>query len=237
MTRWVENGDSIELYVFGKPLEEEPEWFSENGAENTPFDYELTFLGEETATYEEFVFADWEENSTVLRHDWYNAATRNLEIRQGDFGILGSFEYTGQLHPDDLLRWYEYEIFIPAGGTIVNTVTAPIYPDLDVRYEPPVYTYTYLLSPAKTWAEFGTLDIVVNTPYYMTESDGAFSFEKTETGYQASYDGLPDGELEFTLSESENPKNDYKRNITWPIVMVGVGLFAITTIRERKKQK
>ena len=237
VTRWVENGDTIELYVFGKPLEEELEWFSENGAKDTPFDYTLTPVSTETATYEDFVFADWEENATVLRHDWYNAVTRDLKKCQWEFGILSSFEYTGQLHPDDLLRWYEYEIFIPAGGTITNTVTAPIYPDLDVRYEPPVYTYTYLLSPAKTWAEFGTLDIVVNTPYYMTESGGAFSFEKAEKGYRASLDGLPEGELEFTLSESAKPKNGYKRNITWPIVMVGVGLFAITTIRERKKRK
>ena len=206
VTRWVENGDSIELYVFGKPLEEEPEWFSENGSENTPFDYELTFLGEETATYEEFVFADWEENAMVLRHDWYNAVTQNLKNCEWEYGILNSLEYAGQFLADDLLRWYEYEIFIPAGGTITNTVTAPIYPDLNTRYEPPIYTYSYLLSPAKTWAEFGKLDIVVHTPYYMTESGGDFSFEKTETGYQVSYDGLPDGELEFTLSADAYPK-------------------------------
>lgn len=206
VTRWVENGDSIELYVFGKPLEEEPEWFLENGSENTPFDYELTFLGEETATYEEFVFADWEENAMVLRHDWYNAVTQNLKNCEWEYGILNSLEYAGQFLADDLLRWYEYEIFIPAGGTITNTVTAPIYPDLNTRYEPPIYTYSYLLSPAKTWAEFGTLDIVVHTPYYMTESGGDFSFEKTETGYQVSYDGLPDGELEFTLSADAYPK-------------------------------
>ena len=206
VTRWVENGDSIEVYVFGKPLEEEPEWFSENGSENTPFDYELTFLGEETATYEEFVFADWEENAMVLRHDWYNAVTQNLKNCEWEYGILNSLEYAGQFLADDLLRWYEYEIFIPAGGTITNTVTAPIYPDLNTRYEPPIYTYSYLLSPAKTWAEFGTLDIVVHTPYYMTESGGDFSFEKTETGYQVSYDGLPDGELEFTLSADAYPK-------------------------------
>ncbi|MBR2852466.1 MAG: hypothetical protein IKB91_08800, partial [Anaerotignum sp.] len=40
----------------------------------------------------------------------------------------------------------------------------------------------------------------------VTESGGEFSFEKTETGYQTSLDGLPEGELEFTLSESAKPK-------------------------------
>ena len=112
----------------------------------------------------------------------------------------------GKMHSENFLRWYEYEISIPAGGTITNTVTAPIYPSMNTRYEPPIYMYTYLLSPATTWAEFGKLDIVVNTPYYLTESGGEFSFEKTETGYQTSLDGLPEGELEFTLSESAKPK-------------------------------
>ena len=206
VTRWVENGDKIVLYVFGKPLEENLEWFSENGSEDTPFVYTLTFLGEETGTYEDYVFAEWEDTSTVLRHDWYNAMTQCLKKSEWDFGILGSFEFNGNLRADDLLRWYEYEISIPAGGTVVNMVTAPMYPDANVRYEPPIYTYNYLLSPAKTWADFGNLDIIVNTPYYMTESGGDFSFEKTETGYQTSLDGLPEGELTFTLSADAEPK-------------------------------
>lgn len=235
VTRWVENGDIIEVYVFGEPLEEELEWFSENGAEDTPFDYTLTPVSTETATYEEFVFGDWEENATVLRHDWYNAVTQNLKKCEWDFGILGSFEYTGRFPVENLLRWYEYEITVPAGGTIVNTVTAPIYPDMNVRYEPPIYAYTYLLSPAKTWAAFGTLDIVVNTPYYMTESSGRFTFEKTETGYQTSYDGLPDGELEFTLSADAEPKAPGGFN--GKLILIAGAVVVLTAVQFRRNKK
>lgn len=205
VTRWVENGDTIEVYVFGEPLKGELEWFSENGAEDTPFDYELTFVGEETTTFEEFVFGEYEDNSTVLPHDWYNATVQNLKNCQWDFGILGNFEYSENI-AEDLLRWYEYEITIPAGGTIVNTVTAPMYPDMDVDYEPPIYQYTYLLSPAKTWADFWYLNVFVNTPYYMTESSGDFPFQKAENEYYLAYHGLPEGELTFTLSEDASPK-------------------------------
>ena len=56
-------------------------------------------------------------------------------------------------------------------------VTAPIYPGINGYYSPSIYDYTYLLSPAKTWSEFGTLDIVVNTLFYITES----SIEGKET--------------------------------------------------------
>ena len=195
----------------------------------------------EKATYEDFVFADWEENSTVLRHDWYNAVTQNLKKCEmnfdRDFGIIASFEYGNGLPVDDLLRWYEYEITIPAGETITNTVTAPMYPDANVRYEPPIYTYHYLLSPAKTWAEFGKLDIVVNTPYYMTESGGRFSFEKTETGYQVSYDGLPDGELEFTLSEDADPKAPRDGRQVTRIAAVVTALAVIYLDQKKRKKK
>lgn len=235
VTRWVDNGDTIELYVFGKPLEEEIQWFSENGAEDTPFDYELTFIGEETATYEEYVFAEWEENSTVLRHDWYNAVTQNLKNCEWKFGVLRGFEYSGSFSGDDLLRWYEYEITIPAGGTIVNTVTAPIYPDMNVRYKPPIYEYTYLLSPAKTWAEFGTLDIVVHTPFYMTDSSDRFSFEKTENGYQASFDGLPDGELTFTLSADAKPKAPSGSN--GKLILIAGAVVVLTAVQLRRNKK
>ncbi|WP_458406652.1 hypothetical protein [Anaerotignum sp.] len=237
VTRWVENGDEIELYVFGKPLEEELEWFSENGAEDTPFDYTLTPVSTETATYEDFVFADWEDNSTVLRHDWYNAVTQNLKNCEWDFGILNSFEYSGNLPADDLLRWYEYEIFIPAGGTIVNTVTAPIYPDANVRYEPPIYTYNYLLSPAKTWADFYAMSIVVRTPYYMTESSGDFSFQNGKDGYYLDYHGLPDGELTFTLSESAKPKAPGDFSVIGPVIMMASGvLIGVIAVKKLMKK-
>lgn len=206
VTRWVENGDVIEVLVFGTPLEEELDWFSENGAEDTPFAYTLAFLGKEEMTYADFVFADYAADRGILREDWYNAVTQNLKNCEWERGILGNFEYVGELDMANLLRWYTYELTIPAGGTLVNTVTAPMYPAIDMDYEPPIYAYTYLLSPAQTWADFGELEIVVNTPYAMTESGGAFDFAKTETGYRTVLSGLPEGELTFTLSTEAEPK-------------------------------
>lgn len=45
---------------------------------------------------------------------------------------------------------------------------------------------------------------MVNTPYYMSDCS-IEGFEKTDSGYEFSADGLPDGELTFLLSTSENP--------------------------------
>ena len=114
-----------------------------------------------------------------------------------------------------------------------------MYPDANVRYEPPIYTYNYLLSPAKTWAKFGELDIVVNTPYYMTESGGDFTFEKTENGYQTSLDGLPDGELEFTLSASAKPKapRGFSGGLQVGCVAGAAALLTYVQLKRKKKLK
>ena len=103
-----------------------------------------------------------------------------------------------------LMRWYEYEITVDPWERVINTVTAPIYPAINTNYDPSIYTYTYLLSPAQTWRDFGTLDIRVNTPYFITESS-LKGFEKGEGGYTLSLDGLPEGELVFVLSADEHP--------------------------------
>jgi len=102
------------------------------------------------------------------------------------------------------MYWYQYELTVPAGETVVNTVTAPLYPDIHTGWVPAIYTYDYLLSPAKGWADFGTLEIRLNTPYYMTQCnlDG---FEKTSDGYALQLNGLPDRELTFVLCAEKNP--------------------------------
>lgn len=216
---WVENDGEVVLYAFGEPLKKELKWFYENGMEDERFACTQTFVSAETLTFEEYALA--QEHTGILDYDWYNALVGHLNANLLDFGVIGS-EVHSVLDPArDLMRWYAYEMTVPAGETIVNTVAAPMYPDVNVWYQPPVFDYTYLLSPAKTWADFGKLDIIVNTPYYMTDSD--FAFEKTETGYRTSLDGLPEGELSFTLCADEAPQRE-SSGISSDIFGIIVGL-------------
>ncbi len=109
--------------------------------------------------------------------------------------------------PADLMAMYSYEITIPAGGTVINTVTAPIFMDVNTTYRPDLCICNYLLSPAARWADFGSLEIVVYTPFYITESS-VDNFEKTDTGYKSTLSKLPDGELSFTICESRQPEKE-----------------------------
>ena len=137
------------------------------------------------------------------------------------------------------MRWYEYEITVPEGGRVTNTVTAPVFPAIDMGYSPGVYTYNYLLSPASTWAKFGTLDVRINTPFYIYypsssyDGDaGAKGWTTVENGYTLNYDALPDGELRFVLCSSESPsRNGYYRGAGAVIAIVtGVILLAPSAI-------
>jgi len=97
-------------------------------------------------------------------------------------------------------------ITVPAGARVVNTVCAPIFPSINENYTPPIYEYSYLLSPAESWKEFGELEIVINTPHYLVLKSSV-AFSKTDGGYTAKLSGLPDKELTFILSSSPDPES------------------------------
>ena len=184
----------------------------------------------EPLTLKEFLLKKYDPASGVLDYDWYNAMVTALNYFEWEYGAIHSTEIGFDIS-DRLMRWYEYEISIGPGERIVNTVTAPIYPDINGRYKPPIYEYTYLLSPAKTWAEFGNLDIVVNTPYYMTVS-GPEGFQYNNPGYELHLTGLPESELTFTLcTESEPEAPSYTNYFPTEILLVGAAaLMAIIVI-------
>ena len=115
----------------------------------------------------------------------------------------------------------------------------------------PKYSYTYLLSPAQNWADFGNLDIEIMTPEeapYIIES----SLELTADGrsrYTASFDELPQEELSFTLYKNEKVtfvdklqnkvgKISYMLYFLWPVmavIVVAALIFLGITITRRRK--
>lgn len=245
LSHWVVPGGSLTLYALGKPFDEVPEWtfYQDGGVEDgEEIKGAVTYLGVEEMTFREMALTKWSKEQGVSEIDWYNGILAKFLEMNGS--ILHAWDIGLDL-TNQLMRWYEYEITIGPGERIVNTVTAPIYPAIDADYEPPVYEYTYLLSPAQTWKSFGELEIIVNTPYYVIESN-TDGFVKTDTGYRLQREGLPEEELVFSLSASEKPK--VIRNwsgIMWfilalvlqmaPILLVGVIL--VIALKLKKGQK
>ncbi|MCI9149719.1 MAG: hypothetical protein HFI42_04355 [Lachnospiraceae bacterium] len=233
LSAWVlEHEPLMTVYVLGEPLKEPLEWkFYENGAvdDNQKIPGTASLVATEDLTFSELVLADWKEHSGVSRTDWYNAVVTMLleDSLKGNGPSIG-FDLGGRGLSPTLLCWYQYEITLEPGERITNTVTAPMYPAIDQELSPSVYDYTYLLSPASTWAGFEALEIVIRTPYHML-GDQAKRFSKTEDGYTLSLDGLPEGELEFSLCASERPVGEFPshrnyilRQLVIPLILLVV---------------
>ncbi|MCD8040494.1 MAG: hypothetical protein LUF82_03150 [Clostridia bacterium] len=210
-----------------------------------------TFTAEETITFAEYIQSFNPFTGKYAESDWYNLSLDYLN----DFYAYGLYTYFSESDIEDieewLIYWYDYYIEVPAGGYTVNTVTAPLYPDLFTNYDPTLYEYTYYLSPAATWADFGTLAVTINTPYYLVKS----SLDFTQSGtaqegfvYTATTDGLPQGELTFRLCEDLNPTTSSqrineasKKALIWALiadaVCVAVAVLVFLLVRHHKKKK
>ena len=221
-------GDVATLYVIGQVPEEGLSWVLERNQEAIPGTMEC--VQTERTTLLEYLLSSRPAGSVVSDVDWYNGAVELLERTECGHGYIDS---TGNM---EFMNWFQYELTIPAGGTVVNTVTAPMYPDIHLGWEPAIYNYEYLLSPAGGWADFGTLDIELRTPFYMTACS-LEGFEETDEGYALHLDGLPEQELSFTLCTRENPAKPGTTAKTTGIVflaLAGMLAFGLVNLRHRK---
>jgi hypothetical protein len=228
---------TVSFYVLGAPLSETPTagWYKNNGnSPDTKIDGEFKYLGSESTTLESFIFKTYSEEKGVSQVDWYNSCIANLKRSVEKRGTASAIRHVTF---GALMRWFEYEITFAPGEKIKNSVTTPMYPQIEAWNQPYKYIYTYLLSPASNWADFGKLDIVINTSYEMSFSN-LEGFEKTETGYKLSRDGLPTNEgtyldLHFTLlGDGTTPKEQPNPNLFLRI-LEGIGSFIgalLTTI-------
>ena len=233
-------GDVLVVYAIGEPLSEPLDWKFYNdfySKKSSEIKGEVSLKSTETLSLEDFALSSRsDEEKEISKVDWYNIVVSQFidSLEQDTFVFSYGNDPSSLSHPYELMRWYEYEITLAPGESIVNTVTAPVYPDLSTKYSPPIYTYNYLLSPASTWASFGELEININTPYYIQGGSSTVgSFERTDSGYTVTLDGLPDGELVFTLSKSENPerkKSPYGTLLSIIFVVVMYVIIAVPVV-------
>ena len=231
LSTWIDEDTAFSVYIIGEPLETFPEWnFYENGACEKEISGTMKQVETADLTYKSFALSAYDPASQISDTDWYNAVTQSLNHNAEEDGTIISSNITLDVSRQ-LMRWYEYELTLKPKETLTHTVTAPVYPYINAAYDPTVYAYEYLLSPATTWADFGSLDIVIDTPYLIPEDNlrGPFPFEKTSSGYQLSLDKLPDSELIFSLCTEEKPKAPKgfhaDPNLIRALVIIAIALF------------
>ncbi|MBQ7889297.1 MAG: hypothetical protein IJ356_06015 [Erysipelotrichaceae bacterium] len=225
---WVERNDQFSVYIIGKPLKDELEWtFYHNGACEEEISGTMLLVGYEEMTFKDLALSYYQEDSGILDYDWYNAIVTSLKANEWSNGVIHTFDFNLDVS-NTLMRWYQYEITLEPQQRVVNAVTAPMYPAINSDYEPPIFKYTYLLSPAKTWKEFGNLDIVINTPYYLIESNQDFLYNNP--GYEVHLTGLSEGELVFTLCSDSNPVAPVYSKSYLPFIMVAGTFLSVVAL-------
>lgn len=246
-----ENGKEVELYVIGEPTKEMPEWkfYESSSNESKEIKGEMQLKSTSKLTFKEFALTSYDKGGQILESDWYNVIVRlfNQNTVSNASAIFMNV-YDIEDISNSLMRWYEYEITLNPGEKITNTIEAPMYPTIDAEYDPDIYRYNYLLSPASTWVKFGNLNVDINTPFYLIDSsqDG---FTKTKTGYNFKSGGLPEGELRFSISAAEKPERRRQISTAYilgflalaflpyiPVVLIVVAVVVVVVRRKRRRE-
>lgn len=185
------------------------------GGRNESIRYNYEAAGEDTIF--NVAMSTYSEGNGVEEVDWYNAfVARYYKCK--------TFVNT-DFKAEDRFRWYDYILEFAPYQTIVNEVVAPLYPHVTRKYTPRVLEYTYLLSPAKTWAGFGEFHLRINTDMYVKNASVG-KMQKHKGYYVYSCQGLPDGELTFSICKSPAPITE---NAWWGLFITGIVL-AITSV-------
>ncbi len=152
-------------------------------------------------SFTEFVASQYPQGCGMSETDWYNGYVDMLNCGNHARKGLEFIVCNCAVGAESFKRWCEYTLVIPAGERVVSSVTAPLFPAIDLSGGAR-YLYTYLLSPAQKWADFKEIEIAIETPYHLESS--SLEFQKDGNVYRFRRDALPQGELSFTLTEAEN---------------------------------
>lgn len=138
------------------------------------------------------------------------------EDRIPHLDFYGLSEYDWEFFPPPLeermMSCYVYSLTIGPGEKLLHRVTAPLYPSIVDNIGTRDFQYLYILSAAKSWADFSNLEIEIHTPFLLGYSS-LQNFTKETWGYRFTSDKLPEGDLYFTLDgysayEKPDPEPD-----------------------------
>lgn len=203
---------------------------------------------EEQTTFEAWVSSMYEtarEAVPINETDWYNVVAAIMED-DTYLSYLPVTEYGARNLLRALRCWYEYELTVPANGTLIHTISRPVFPDT-LSGNHTQWSFDYDLSTDACWAGFDNITIHIDTDYILESS--SLQFTRREGGYTFTMNGLPMGDLSFTLAETEDYSTTYDpyeggfSTMTSVLILLGVvaGIAVITVtvvlvIRHRNKK-
>ena len=228
--RAIENGSTFDMYVFGKDLSYLPKWtvYKDFGVEDgEEIEGKIEFVSKETTTLSEFVSRYYDESLGINEIDWFNMAATEIGTTIKREQVYTSISGLRDGFKSYRVKGFVYDITIEPGAKVTHTITGPIYPHIETKFDPYTYNYEYNLFYQNADMFTGQIYVKVNTPYYMLEGK---DFTKTDGGYSLTLNAkdridenseVTYGGIRFTLCESENPEevNDNSTGILLLLIL------------------
>jgi hypothetical protein len=238
-----------EILVLGKDTELKYEVLTYEGAPADPEGYQLE-IRQDSADPKQYLLAaiqkeiGTETAAAISDTQLLNLCLREVWEESQRSGYAALFQVFSRIHSDRIFTLVYQAEFLPKSTKNIR-VGYLTEGGMDRRETvSPKYTYTYLLSPARNWADFGSLDVEIITPEeapYVIESSLPFARDG-ENLYSAGFDGLPEAELTFTLYKNKNitlidqaEKTIYSASylifflgsVLWPVIAVILAFIVI----------
>lgn len=208
---WCYKPETLEIFVLGEDIDLNINAYTDGELKNKTdlFTYQISIEEKDVRTY----LMNYIKNHTKLGKEGMISETQlyNLYAKSLDNQFSQSLGYSSG---DDIMaREYLERIF-----TLVYTVEFPpnMGKEVSICYiasgtmdksktAEPLYTFDYILNPAKNWNDFKNLNIEIipgKEAPYVIESN--IELEKRESGvYTAALANLPEEDLSFTLYANE----------------------------------
>ena len=217
-----EGDNTFSVYCIGEPLNDTVNsvvysgQHSQNQVSGT-----VTLESTETITLEELIMTNYTAESSISEDDWYDAIIDYI-LADWKNGPLPASVGRLKLPNKYFMRWYLYDITVPAGETVTSEISAPVYPDINLSIKPYVYKYYYSAISSSLQSDDWTLDVEVVTPYYMTDVFGCLTdYEKTENGYRLSTDSSS-GQFELSTDPEPIDMAEKRHNAGFTIAFIGL---------------
>lgn len=204
LTTWIKEQKIVYIYVLGEDIDFSISGYTDGAlTEKTDsFTYTISETQEEVKTY----FLETIRNS-------YNDIIPDIQL-YNVFAKVVDFEFTNNLgfsSVDNGMSYVDrmivlvYNVEFPKNSEKTVSVSYKTEGTMDLRNtKEPLYTYDYILNPAKNWKDFKDLNIKIIPPEkapYVVES--TIELNKDDNIYTAFLENLPEDDFKFTFYYKE----------------------------------
>lgn len=200
--------EDITICSVGQPIDA-IEWKTETN-KNKEFHASVQQTSLTQMTLYEYVMQGYDAQSGVSEQDTFNAFLAYVEKYKREDSAAYNVGEQSPLPAYHLQPWHLFSVELAPGERVSVTVTAPLYPSLNIRFDPLIYTYAYAMAQKDEWSAYGQTQVQLLTDLHLLDRESPVpndrEYSQTEQGYL--WEGQADFPyLVFSTCEVQKPSD------------------------------